>query len=58
MRRRAAKMSRHYQKRLFECPVCGFVSPALKRKGTTKPGHIKTMLCVCCGVDTDHVQIE
>lgn len=46
------------QKRLFQCTVCGTVSPATKYKGITIPGHLKTMYCRTCKDDTDHIQIE
>lgn len=46
------------QKRLFQCQVCGTVSPATKYKGITIPGHVKTMYCRTCKDDTDHIQIE
>ena len=48
----------HYQKRLFLCPHCGTVVPAIKHKGRTKPGHLKNMYCYVCRMVTEHVQIE
>lgn len=47
-----------YQKRVFVCAACGAEAPAIKRKGRTKPGHIKHMYCIRCREITEHQQIE
>ena len=58
MGRRKVKDPRQLQVRYFRCPVCGEVSPATKRIGKTKIGHIKTMFCCWCGEVRDFEQIE
>ena len=58
MRRFLNPDPRLYQKRLFQCPQCGTVIPALKRKGKTHPGHVKHMYCFVCRTVTEHIQIE
>lgn len=49
---------RRIQKRLFVCQICGNVTPATKRLGTTREGHVKTMWCWKCRKETDHIQAE
>nr|DAV97589.1 MAG TPA: hypothetical protein [Caudoviricetes sp.] len=48
------------QKRLFQCDVCGAITPATKmrHRGATLPGHRKTMYCFFCKKRTDFTQIE
>lgn len=46
------------QVRIFQCPVCGKLTPATKRKGRTVAGHIKTMYCFGCKDIRDMVQID
>lgn len=45
------------QVRVFQCPNCGKLVPATKRKGKTAIGHIKTMVCYYCGELGDFVQV-
>lgn len=57
MRSRRHPKSINPQKRSFQCPECGTVSPATKWKGITNPGHIKTMYCYVCKKETEHIQV-
>lgn len=43
--------------RMFQCPECGEIVYASKRKRMTGVGHIKTMWRWKCKAETDHVQI-
>ena len=43
----------------MKCSVCGHKQSIGRRKmNQREDGHIKPILCVKCGVITDHVQVE
>lgn len=56
--RRFERNQRYWQKRIFRCPECGALIPALKAKSPTQTGHIKTMYCYVCREERDFEQIE